>query len=162
MAALLKRLLLARPHVVALGHRVSRREASLGPDPGATVRVRFAPSPTGFLHLGGLRTALYNYIFAKKHQGSFILRLEDTDQSRLIPGAAENIEDMLEWAGISPDESPRRGGPAGPYYQSQRLALYAQATETLLKSGAAYPCFCSPQRLELLKKEALRSRQTPR
>lgn len=99
MAALRKRLLLAEPHVVALGHCVGRREASLGPDPGATVRVRFAPSPTGFLHLGGLRTALYNYIFAKKHQGSFILRLEDTDQSRLVPGAAENIEDMLEWAG---------------------------------------------------------------
>ncbi|XP_021022684.1 probable glutamate--tRNA ligase, mitochondrial [Mus caroli] len=162
MAAPLKRLLLAEPHVVALGHRVGRREASQGPDPGASVRVRFAPSPTGFLHLGGLRTALYNYIFAKKHQGSFILRLEDTDQSRLVPGAAESIEDMLEWAGIPPDESPRRGGPAGPYCQSQRLALYAQATEALLRSGAAYPCFCSPQRLELLKKEALRSRQTPR
>nr|BAC26232.1 unnamed protein product [Mus musculus] len=162
MAAPLKRLLLAEPHVVALGHRVGRREASLGPDPGAPVRVRFAPSPTGFLHLGGLRTALYNYIFAKKHQGSFILRLEDTDQSRLVPGAAESIEDMLEWAGIPPDESPRRGGPAGPYCQSQRLALYAQATEALLRSGAAYPCFCLPQRLELLKKEALRSRQTPR
>ncbi|MXQ89992.1 hypothetical protein E5288_WYG014020 [Bos mutus] len=141
---------------------MGRREASLGTDPGAAVRVRFAPSPTGFLHLGGLRTALYNYIFAKKHQGSFILRLEDTDQTRLVPGAAENIEDMLEWAGVPPDESPRRGGPAGPYLQSQRLALYAQAAEALLKSGAAYPCFCSPQRLELLKKEALRNRQTPR
>ncbi|EPY74527.1 putative glutamyl-tRNA synthetase, mitochondrial [Camelus ferus] len=157
MAVLLKRLLqTGRPP------RVGRREASLGTDPGAAVRVRFAPSPTGFLHLGGLRTALYNYIFAKKHQGSFILRLEDTDQTRLVPGAAENIEDMLEWAGIPPDESPRRGGPAGPYLQSQRLALYAQATEALLRSGAAYPCFCSPQRLELLKKEALRNRQTPR
>ncbi|ELW66290.1 putative glutamyl-tRNA synthetase, mitochondrial [Tupaia chinensis] len=119
-------------------------------------------SKEGFLHLGGLRTALYNYIFAKKHQGSFILRLEDTDQTRLVPGAAENIEDMLEWAGIPPDESPRRGGPAGPYQQSQRLELYTQAAEALLKTGAAYPCFCSPQRLELLKKEALRNRQTPR
>ncbi|EHH60243.1 hypothetical protein EGM_11567 [Macaca fascicularis] len=116
----------------------------------------------GFLHLGGLRTALYNYIFAKKYQGSFILRLEDTDQTRFVPGAAENIEDMLEWAGIPPDESPRRGGPAGPYQQSQRLELYAQATEALLKTGAAYPCFCSPQRLELLKKEALRNHQMPR
>ncbi|XP_076997662.1 nondiscriminating glutamyl-tRNA synthetase EARS2, mitochondrial isoform X2 [Tamandua tetradactyla] len=117
---------------------------------------------TCFLHLGGLRTALYNYIFAKKHQGSFILRLEDTDQTRLVPGAAENIEDMLEWAGIPPDESPRQGGPAGPYRQSQRLELYAQATEALLKTGAAYPCFCSLQRLELLKKEAVRNNQTPR
>ncbi|MBZ3876610.1 putative glutamate--tRNA ligase, mitochondrial [Sciurus carolinensis] len=162
MAALLKRLLRLGTPPAALGRSVGRREASLGIDPGAAVRVRFAPSPTGLLHLGGLRTALYNYIFAKKYQGSFILRLEDTDQSRLVPGAAENIEDMLEWAGIPPDESPRRGGPTGPYQQSQRLALYAQATEALLKTGAAYPCFCSPQRLELLKKEALRNHQTPR
>ncbi|XP_049645115.1 probable glutamate--tRNA ligase, mitochondrial [Suncus etruscus] len=145
------------------GRSLRRREASLGAaGPGTAVRVRFAPSPTGFLHLGGLRTALYNYIFAKKHGGSFILRLEDTDQTRLVPGAAENIEDMLEWAGIPPDESPRRGGPAGPYQQSQRLELYAQAAEALLQMGAAYPCFCSPQRLELLKKEALRNHQTPR
>ncbi|XP_033908587.3 probable glutamate--tRNA ligase, mitochondrial [Acipenser ruthenus] len=126
------------------------------------VRVRFAPSPTGFLHLGGLRTALYNYIFAKKHGGSFILRLEDTDQSRLVPGAAERIEDMLEWAGIPPDESPRKGGPYSAYQQSQRLGLYQEAAQTLVANGAAYHCFCSPQRLELLKKEALRNRQTPR
>ncbi|XP_010339087.1 nondiscriminating glutamyl-tRNA synthetase EARS2, mitochondrial isoform X2 [Saimiri boliviensis] len=186
MAALLKRLLQHGKPLAASGRLVGRREASFGTDPGVPVRVRFAPSPTGFLHLGGLRTALYNYIFAKKYQGSFILRLEDTDQTRLVPGAAENIEDMLEWAGaklcgasqtemkasvsqrisylsgIPPDESPRRGGPAGPYQQSQRLELYAQATEALLKTGAAYPCFCSPQRLELLKKEALRNHQTPR
>ncbi|KAK1164984.1 putative glutamate--tRNA ligase, mitochondrial [Acipenser oxyrinchus oxyrinchus] len=126
------------------------------------VRVRFAPSPTGFLHLGGLRTALYNYIFAKKHGGSFILRLEDTDQSRLVPGAAERIEDMLEWAGIPPDESPRKGGLFSAYQQSQRLGLYQEAAQTLVANGAAYHCFCSPQRLELLKKEALRNRQTPR
>ncbi|MEE6498115.1 hypothetical protein FKM82_002977 [Ascaphus truei] len=129
---------------------------------GKGVRVRFAPSPTGFLHLGGLRTALYNYLFAKKNGGSFILRLEDTDRSRLVPGAAESIEDMLEWAGIPPDESPRRGGPCGPYEQSRRLDLYRAAAQALLDSGAAYRCFCTPQRLELLKKEALRSRQTPR
>ncbi|XP_029360995.1 nondiscriminating glutamyl-tRNA synthetase EARS2, mitochondrial [Echeneis naucrates] len=126
------------------------------------VRVRFAPSPTGFLHLGGLRTALYNYIFAKRYGGAFILRLEDTDQSRLVPGAAESIEDMLEWAGVPPDESPRRGGPAGPYLQSQRLDLYSQTAQQLVETGHAYYCFCSPQRLELLKKEALRSGQTPR
>ncbi|XP_032098598.1 probable glutamate--tRNA ligase, mitochondrial [Sapajus apella] len=99
MAALLKRLLQRGRPLAASGRPVGRREASLGTDPGVAVRVRFAPSPTGFLHLGGLRTALYNYIFAKKYQGSFILRLEDTDQTRLVPGAAENIEDMLEWAG---------------------------------------------------------------
>lgn len=126
------------------------------------VRVRFAPSPTGFLHLGGLRTALYNYIFAKKYGGSFILRLEDTDQSRLVPGAAESIEDMLEWAGVPPDESPRRGGPLGPYLQSERLDLYSQTAAQLVESGHAYHCFCSAQRLELLKREALRSGQTPR
>ncbi|XP_055077404.1 probable glutamate--tRNA ligase, mitochondrial isoform X2 [Periophthalmus magnuspinnatus] len=129
---------------------------------GAGVRVRFAPSPTGFLHLGGLRTALYNYLFAKKYGGTFILRLEDTDQSRLVPGAAQAIEDMLDWAGIPPDESPQRGGPVGPYLQSQRLQLYSSTVQRLLQSGHAYHCFCSPQRLELLKKEALRSGQTPR
>ncbi|XP_078095998.1 nondiscriminating glutamyl-tRNA synthetase EARS2, mitochondrial [Mustelus asterias] len=116
----------------------------------------------GFLHLGGLRTALYNYIFAKKHGGSFILRIEDTDQSRLVPGAAESIESILEWAGIPPDESPQQGGPYGPYKQSERLDLYLKATETLVMKNAAYYCFCSPQRLEMLKKEALRMRQTPK
>ncbi|XP_030340217.1 probable glutamate--tRNA ligase, mitochondrial isoform X1 [Strigops habroptila] len=117
---------------------------------------------TGFLHLGGLRTALYNYIFAKKHQGTFILRVEDTDQNRVVPGAAEGIEDMLDWAGIPPDESPRRGGCFGPYQQSRRLDLYRRASSELLERGAAYRCFCTPQRLDLLKKEALRSQQTPR
>nr|KAF6354735.1 glutamyl-tRNA synthetase 2, mitochondrial [Myotis myotis] len=162
MAVLLRTLLQPGRPPGVLGRSLGRREASLGTGSGAAVRVRFAPSPTGFLHLGGLRTALYNYLFAKKHGGSFILRLEDTDQTRLVPGAADNIEHMLEWAGIPPDESPHRGGPRGPYLQSQRLELYAQATEALLKTGAAYPCFCSSQRLELLKKEALRSRQIPR
>lgn len=126
------------------------------------VRVRFAPSPTGLLHLGGLRTALYNYIFAKKHRGRFILRLEDTDQSRLVAGAAEKIEDMLEWAGIPPDESPQRGGPFEPYQQSQRLRFYQQAAQELVDRGDAYLCFCTAQRLELLKKEALRNKETPR
>lgn len=124
--------------------------------------MRFAPSPTGFLHLGGLRTALYNYLFAKKYGGSLILRLEDTDQSRLVPGAAQAIEDMLDWAGIPPDESPQRGGPVGPYLQSQRLELYSSTAQRLVQSGHAYYCFCTPQRLQLLKKEALRSGQTPR
>ncbi|XP_043567621.1 probable glutamate--tRNA ligase, mitochondrial [Chiloscyllium plagiosum] len=136
--------------------------AGSGERPEGRVRLRFGPSPTGFLHLGGLRTALYNYIFAKKHGGTFILRIEDTDQSRLVPGAAESIEDVLEWAGIPPDESPKRGGSYGPYKQSERLDLYLKATETLLMKNAAYYCFCSPQRLEMLKKEALRMRQTPK
>ncbi|NXM73364.1 SYEM protein, partial [Serilophus lunatus] len=120
------------------------------------------PAITGFLHLGGLRTALYNYIFAKKHGGTFILRVEDTDQNRVVPGAAEGIEAMLDWAGIPPDESPGRGGPCGPYLQSLRLELYRGACAALLDSGAAYRCFCSAQRLELLRREALRSQQTPR
>ncbi|KAL6111017.1 ears2 [Pungitius sinensis] len=154
-----------------LWRRSAGRKRPVGPQLNVTrrcssvrgeVRVRFAPSPTGFLHLGGLRTALYNYIFAKKYGGSFILRLEDTDQSRLVPGAAESIEDMLEWAGVPPDESPRRGGPVGPYLQSQRLDLYGRTARQLVESDRAYYCFCSSQRLDLLKKEALRTGQTPR
>ncbi|XP_037546304.1 probable glutamate--tRNA ligase, mitochondrial [Nematolebias whitei] len=145
----------AEPRLNAAGERC----CSTAP---GEVRVRFAPSPTGFLHLGGLRMALYNYIFAKKYGGVFILRLEDTDQSRLVPGAAESIEDMLEWAGLPPDESPRRGGPLGPYLQSQRLDLYRQTAQQLVESGHAYYCFCSPQRLDLLKKEAQRAGQTPK
>ncbi|XP_050974039.1 probable glutamate--tRNA ligase, mitochondrial [Labeo rohita] len=125
-------------------------------------RVRFAPSPTGFLHLGGLRTALYNYLFAKQRGGAFILRLEDTDRTRLVPGAADAIEDMLEWAGIAPDESSRRGGDYGPYVQSERLPLYSQAAASLLQTGHAYYCFCSNQRLDLLKREAQRSGHVPR
>ncbi|KAK7165553.1 hypothetical protein R3I93_005576 [Phoxinus phoxinus] len=126
------------------------------------VRVRFAPSPTGFLHLGGLRTALYNYLFAKQRRGTFILRIEDTDRDRLVPGAADAIEDMLEWAGIPPDESSRRGGNYGPYVQSERLHLYSQAASSLLHTGHAYYCFCTNQRLELLKREAQRSGHAPR
>ncbi|XP_072320177.1 nondiscriminating glutamyl-tRNA synthetase EARS2, mitochondrial [Eucyclogobius newberryi] len=164
------RVLALRRCFTGAGGSASRGQAGTGgvADPGRTekddagVRVRFAPSPTGFLHLGGLRTALYNYLFAKKYGGTFILRLEDTDQSRLVPGAAQAIEDMLDWAGIPPDESPQRGGPVGPYLQSQRLQLYSSTAQRLLQSGHAYHCFCSPQRLELLKKEALRSGQTPR
>ncbi|KAJ3615282.1 hypothetical protein NHX12_018850 [Muraenolepis orangiensis] len=147
---------------LCIDHNCSVSETISPSSENREVRVRFAPSPTGFLHLGGLRTALYNYIFAKKYGGSFILRLEDTDQSRLVQGAGEAIEDMLEWAGIPPDESPRRGGPAGPYQQSKRLELYTQAALHLVDTGHAYYCFCSTQRLELLKKEALRSGQTPR
>ncbi|CAN9510584.1 unnamed protein product [Ophioblennius macclurei] len=150
------------PPLLLLLLRVAARRSYCSSTGQGEVRVRFAPSPTGFLHLGGLRTALYNYIFAKKYGGKFVLRLEDTDQSRLVPGAAESIEDMLEWAGIPPDESPRRGGPLGPYLQSQRLDLYTQTAQQLVESGHAYHCFCSSQRLELLKKEALRSGQTPR
>ncbi|KAF7992989.1 hypothetical protein HCN44_005770 [Aphidius gifuensis] len=123
------------------------------------VRVRFAPSPTGNLHLGGLRTALYNYLFARKNNGSFILRIEDTDQTRLQSGAMEQLQDDMVWAGIIPDESPVRGGPSGPYIQSKRLDIYKKQVETLLNNGSAYYCFCTERRLELLKKEAQKTRQ---
>ncbi|XP_012256323.2 probable glutamate--tRNA ligase, mitochondrial [Athalia rosae] len=126
------------------------------------VRVRFAPSPTGYLHLGGLRTALYNYLFARANQGSFILRIEDTDQTRLIPDATKKLQEDLFWAGIIPDEDPTRGGPLGPYIQSKRLELYNEQVQVLLKNGSAYRCFCSDNRLGLLRRESLRLRQTPK
>jgi len=88
------------------------------------IRTRFAPSPTGFLHVGGLRTALYNFLFAKKYNGRFILRIEDTDQRRKVAGAVENLLATLEWAGVKPDEGPQIGGDFGPYVQSERLQLY--------------------------------------
>jgi len=123
------------------------------------VRVRFAPSPTGQLHLGGLRTAIYNYLFAKAHKGQFILRIEDTDQSRLVPGAAERLETILKWSGIHPDESPLVGGEYGPYFQSHRLNIYSKFASDLIDKGHAYRCFCTEKRLELLKREATRTRQ---
>lgn len=106
-----------------------------------SVRVRFAPSPTGGLHLGGVRTALFNYLFARKHQGKFILRIEDTDQSRFVPGAEQYIIDCLNWCGITPDEGPHNGGPFGPYRQSERKAIYRQFAEKLIKEGNAYYAF---------------------
>ncbi|XP_059612194.1 probable glutamate--tRNA ligase, mitochondrial [Phlebotomus argentipes] len=126
------------------------------------VRVRFAPSPTGFLHLGGLRTALYNYLFAKVHQGKFIMRIEDTDQSRIVQGATERLLQDLQWAGLTPDESPLTSSSHGPYIQSQRLEIYHREVKKLLDNGSAYYCFCTERRLELLRKEALRVRQVPK
>ncbi|XP_055871320.1 probable glutamate--tRNA ligase, mitochondrial [Biomphalaria glabrata] len=124
-----------------------------------TVRVRFAPSPTGYLHLGGLRTALYNYLFAHAQKGKFILRIEDTDQSRAIPGAIEKLEETLHWAGLDPDEGPTPGGSFGPYIQSQRLSIYQENIKTLLDNGWAYPCFCTSRRLELMRKEAAKNNE---
>jgi len=111
--------------------------------------------------LGGLRAALYNFIYARQGLGDFILRIEDTDQKRVVPGAAEEIEKVLTWAGLSPDESPTLGGPYGPYVQSQRLTLYRDHAQELLDQGKAYRCFCSPVRLELLRKYQSRNRQKP-
>ena len=117
------------------------------------VRVRFAPSPTGFLHIGGLRTALYNYLFARNHQGKFILRIEDTDRNRYVPGAVDSLISMLQWAGLDYDEGPVTGGKFGPYIQSERLTIYRSYVQRLLDDGNAYPCFCTPERLEEMRKK---------
>ncbi len=117
------------------------------------VRVRFAPSPTGGLHLGGVRTALFNYLFAKKNNGDFILRIEDTDQTRYVEGAEQYIIDCLNWCGIPPDESPVNGGQYGPYRQSERKSLYRQYAEKLVMDGHAYYAFDTAEDLERHRKE---------
>lgn len=112
------------------------------------IRVRFAPSPTGPLHIGGVRTALYNYLFAKQHGGDFILRIEDTDSQRFVPGAEEYIQETFDWLGLAFDESPRKGGPYGPYRQSERKDIYRRHVEQLLVEGKAYIAFDTPEELE--------------
>lgn len=124
------------------------------------VRVRFAPSPTGPLHLGGVRTALYNYLFAHKHGGKFILRIEDTDQTRFVPGAEEYIMESLRWAGMELDEGIREGGDFGPYRQSDRKQLYRQYADQLLESGHAYIAFDTAEELEEMR-ERLKSQGVP-
>lgn len=111
------------------------------------VRVRFAPSPTGPLHLGGVRTALYDYLFAKHNGGDFILRIEDTDTQRYVPGSEEYIMEALEWIGMVPDESPKHGGPYAPYRQSERRDIYDRYTEQILKTDYAYLAFDTPEEL---------------
>lgn len=117
------------------------------------VRTRFAPSPTGFMHIGNLRTALYAYLFARKNNGTFILRIEDTDRERLVEGAEEIIYSTLEKAGIDHDEGPDAGGDCGPYVQSERKEIYGEYARKLVELGGAYYCFCSKERLESLKDE---------
>ncbi len=117
------------------------------------VRVRFAPSPTGGLHLGGVRTVLFNYLFAKHHNGEFILRIEDTDQTRFVPGAEQYIQDTLAWCGLTPDESPLHGGAYGPYRQSERKAIYRQYADKLIEQGNAYYAFDTPEDLDAKRKE---------
>ncbi len=107
------------------------------------VRVRYAPSPTGEPHIGNIRTALFNWLFARHAGGDLIVRIEDTDQERLVPGAVDSILDGLEWLGIDWDEGPRIGGPYGSYFQSERLPGYDQAAEYLISEGTAYRCYCS-------------------
>ncbi|MBL0271766.1 MAG: glutamate--tRNA ligase [Chitinophagaceae bacterium] len=122
---------------------------------GKKVRVRFAPSPTGGLHLGGVRTVLYNYLFAKKQGGDFIVRIEDTDQSRFVEGAEEYIFDCLKWCGLEPDESVQQGGNYGPYRQSERKELYRPYAEQLVKEGHAYYAFDTPEDLEKMRHESI-------
>jgi glutamyl-tRNA synthetase len=117
------------------------------------IRVRYAPSPTGYVHIGNLRTALYNYLFARNKGGKFILRIEDTDQARKVEGAVENIINALEWAGLNYDEGPFKEGSFGPYYQSQRLEIYNEHIRMLLGSKRAYHCFCTAERLTALREE---------
>ncbi|MBS1902273.1 MAG: glutamate--tRNA ligase [Bacteroidetes bacterium] len=125
------------------------------------VRVRFAPSPTGFVHVGSLRTALYNYLFARHHNGVNILRIEDTDQTRYVEGAVENLLRTMDWAGISFDEGPVQGGEYGSYTQSERTDLYRKHAEELVEKGKAYYCFCSSERLDQVRKEMQASGQPP-
>ncbi|WAR28156.1 SYEM-like protein [Mya arenaria] len=122
-----------------------KRKTNYGVSVDRMVRVRFAPSPTGMMHLGGLRTALFNYLFAKSNNGKFLLRIEDTDMTRKVDGATEKIEDVLNWAGLS-----------------RRIQLYQDSVEKLLNSGHCYHCFCTEKRLALLKKEAIRRQETPK
>ena len=124
-------------------------------------RVRFAPSPTGFLHIGGARTALYDYLLANQTGGAFILRIEDTDQKRYQDTAEQDIKDALDWLGIQPDEDPDRGGPHAPYRQSQRAQIYRDIAEELIEKDQAYYCFCTPERLADVREQQQKSNQTP-
>ncbi len=117
------------------------------------IRVRFAPSPTGYLHVGSLRTALYNYLYAKKVGGKFILRIEDTDQTRYVDGAVENLLNTLKAMGLEYDEGPDKGGEFGPYYQSERTEIYNKYVQELLDKGTAYRCFCTPEELDKMREE---------
>ncbi|MEA2684084.1 MAG: glutamyl-tRNA synthetase [Chloroflexota bacterium] len=118
-----------------------------------TVRVRFAPSPTGALHPGSARTVLFNFLFAHREGGTFILRIEDTDRARLGEGSLESILEGLRWLGLGWDEGPDVGGPHAPYFQSERLEIYRDHVDRLLEAGSAYPCFCTRERLDALRQE---------
>ena len=126
------------------------------------IRVRFAPSPTGFVHVGSLRTALYNYLFAKHNQGDFILRIEDTDQTRFVEGAVENLISTLKWSGLDYDEGPEKDGKYGPYFQSQRKEIYNSHIKYLLDNDNAYRCFCSAERLDQLRNEQVEKNIDPK
>lgn len=127
-----------------------------------TVRVRFAPSPTGYLHVGGARTVLFNWLFARKHGGALILRVEDTDTERTLENAYQQILDSLEWLGLDWDEGPNKGGPHGPYTQSERKGLYQEWVMVLAEKGSVYRCYCTPEELEGRRAEARERGEAPR
>ncbi len=126
------------------------------------VRVRMAPSPTGNFHLGSARTALYNYLLARKTGGKFILRIEDTDQKRFVEGAEQEIFDSLDWLGISPDEGPHVGGNYGPYRQTERREIFLEHAQKLIERGAAFPCFCTQKELAKIRQEQQKRKEKPR
>lgn len=131
------------------------------PNPEKPARVRFAPSPTGYLHIGGARTALYDYLLARQTGGTFILRIEDTDQKRYVEDSEKDLKESLRWLGLEWDEGPDKGGPHAPYRQSRRKAIYQSYAQKLVDRGHAYPCFCSPERLERIRKEQTAANETP-
>jgi len=124
-------------------------------------RVRFAPSPTGFLHIGGARTALYDYLLAKQSGGSFILRIEDTDQKRYQESAEADFKDALDWLGLTPDEGPDQGGSYSPYRQSLRKDIYQYHAEQLINNGNAFYCFCTPEQLSQVREDQIKRKETP-
>src|SRR5947209_19146995 len=124
-----------------------------------TIRTRFAPSPTGFLHIGGVRTALFNWLLTRRHRGQFVLRIDDTDAERNRPEALQPILDGFRWLGIDWDEGPEVGGPYGPYYQSQRLPQYQAAVKVLLEKGLAYRDFATPDELKAEREQAEREKK---
>ncbi len=125
------------------------------------VRVRFAPSPTGYLHLGGLRTALFDWLYARHTDGQFILRIEDTDQKRYEPESLENLMRGLRWLGLDWDEGPDVGGPYGPYVQTERRDIYPRYAQQLVESGHAYRCYCTAERLQTMPRRATARRSAP-
>ncbi len=125
------------------------------------IRVRFAPSPTGLPHVGNIRTAIFNWLYARRNNGSFIVRIEDTDVERTVPGAVDAILDGLSWLGLDWDEGPRVEGEYGPYFQSERLPLYHAAASRLIEKGFAYKCYCSQERLTEMREEQTKNKQAP-
>src|SRR5688572_24567749 len=123
------------------------------------VRTRFAPSPTGYLHIGGVRTALFNWLFARRHGGQFLLRIDDTDSERNVAEALQPILDGFRWLGIDWDEGPEVGGPCAPYFQSQRGPRYQAAVQTLLEKGLAYRDFATPEELKAEREQAEREKK---